>query len=304
MLLYTRFGRKLAAFSQTNTGNMKTMLILTDFSEQAFRAAEYACELAGCLHIKQIVLYHSYQPVMAYAGPSETAINANLQQTYTENMEALGLLQDRLKSMLPRDINIEMVAKETGVGGIPYWIDQQSGKESIDIIVMGISGRSGLDKFLMGSTTAEILRKNKWPVLVVPEAVPLGRGIKTIVFTSDLKETDSIPADQLYEFLEALPAKLQVVNVERETEGKYSPDTEKGISALHKLLDKYDPGFNYITGDDTVKEILGFAKQQQASLIIAVHQQRGFLSSIFHKSVTKKLAYNSDIPLLSLPGTK
>ena len=43
---------------------MKTMLILTDFSENAFRAAEYGAQIADPLHIRRIILYHAFQTVV------------------------------------------------------------------------------------------------------------------------------------------------------------------------------------------------------------------------------------------------
>ena len=41
-------------------------------------------------------------------------------------------------------------------------------KENVDIIVMGASGRHGLDRFLLGSVTERVVRESKKPVLVVP----------------------------------------------------------------------------------------------------------------------------------------
>jgi hypothetical protein len=48
---------------------IKSMLILTDFSENAFRAAEYACELAGLFSTRRIVLYHAYRVLKASEFP-------------------------------------------------------------------------------------------------------------------------------------------------------------------------------------------------------------------------------------------
>jgi len=284
---------------------MKTMLILTDFSEAAFRAAEYGCELAGCLGIKRIVLYNAFQPAMAFASTNEmVGISNNGQEFYLESMEALGLLQDRLKPMLPKEITIDLVAEDIALAGLADMVNERSQKEGIDIAVMGVSGKSGLDKFLLGSTTTQILRDGQLPVLIVPEETPLGKAIETIVLTTDLKESSTLPVKNLYEFLDALSGKLQVINVQPKEREKYSVEMEKAITDLHKLLDKYDPGFNYINGNDVVEEVLAFAGRQHALLIIAVHHEHGFLSNLFHKSVTKKLAYNSNVPLLSLPALK
>lgn len=276
------------------------MLILTDFSEAAFRAAEYACELADALHIERIILYHAYQTVNVVA---DLPINSD-QQIHLESMKALGMLQDRLKPIVKHVSTIDLVAEDTALMNLADLVDQQSKKEEIDLIVMGVSGKPGLEKFLAGSTTTEILKAGKWPVLIVPQETLLGRAIETIVLTSDFEQVSAIPSHQLYDFLDALPGKLQVVHVERKAAAEYSLEKEEAIADLHELLEKYDPAFHYVSGDDIVEEILAFAERQHASLIIAVHQNHGFLSSLFHKSITKKLAYNSRIPLLSLASLK
>ena len=149
-----------------------------------------------------------------------------------------------------------------------------------------------------------MLKSAEIPVLIVPADTVVGRGIKTIVLTTDLEEVQTIPAQPLYQFLDALPAKLLVVNVKEKEADKFSPELGKAITDLRNMLEKYDTSFNYISGNDIVDETLDFAKKERASLIMAVHHKRGLLSGMFHKSITKKLAYNSSIPLLILPAVK
>jgi nucleotide-binding universal stress UspA family protein len=38
---------------------------------------------------------------------------------------------------------------------------------SVDLIVMGVSGRGALDVALLGSTTHHVIREGAWPVLTV-----------------------------------------------------------------------------------------------------------------------------------------
>lgn len=40
-------------------------------------------------------------------------------------------------------------------------------KENIDLVVIGASGRHGLDRFLLGSVTERVVREANCPVLVV-----------------------------------------------------------------------------------------------------------------------------------------
>ena len=279
---------------------MRSMLILTDFSEAAFRAAEYACELSGSLQTKRIVLYHAYQTIIPPTDLPVFPIKEN-HQIYLESMEALGLLHDRLKPMVGAGVKIDMLATDAV---LPEQINQLAKKEEIDVIVMGVSGRSGIEKLLMGSTTSRVLETSEFPVLIVPGKAPIGKGVKGIVFTTDLKDTSGIPADRLQAFLDAFKADVYVVNVDPATEETYSPEMKEAIAGLHGLLDKYHAAFHYLHGNDIAERILSFAGAHHASLVIAVPKARNFVAAVFHSSVSEKLTHNSHIPLLSLPALR
>ena len=60
--------------------------------------------------------------------------------------------------------NFKIVFKE----GEPFIeIIQRAKKDSIDLIVMGTHGRTGLDHVLFGSTAEKVVRKSPCPVLTV-----------------------------------------------------------------------------------------------------------------------------------------
>lgn len=281
---------------------MKSILILTDFSEPAFRAAEYICNWVDCLQVGRVIVYHAYQNIVtgAATGMPVAVVAANEREMYVRSMESLGMVYDRLTPLLGQSVKIDLLAENTV--SLPDSINQLCKQESIDLIVMGVSGKSGLEKVLLGSTASQVLKSSEFPVLVVPQEALVGRAIKTIVFSADLKDFATTPVNRLHRFLDAFPATLLVVNVQPEAKEKYSPETQEVIAKLHATLEKYNPSFHYLQGDDIVENILSFSEQQHASLIIAVPKKHSFLAALFHKSIAKKLAYNSRIPLLALPA--
>jgi nucleotide-binding universal stress UspA family protein len=75
--------------------------------------------------------------------------------------------------------NVDKLAKEAGVPfekaikeGNPGEVILDFSKESgMNVIVMGSVGRSGLDKFLLGSVAEMVVRNSPIPVLTVPKEV-------------------------------------------------------------------------------------------------------------------------------------
>lgn len=291
---------------------MKSILLLTDFSEDSFRAAEYGCEMARLLGAEQIIVYHAYQTIAPItdiplsttdippsAGIPVSSVEDNL-KLHHEKMEMLAALHERLKAMTGDETRFRIVAND---GYLPEGINQLCQEEGVELIVMGVSGKSGFERTIFGSTTARMLEDSEFPLLIVPPEVVTGKGVKSVVFAATMKNTSDLPMLRLYAFLDAFRPSLAVVNVETPAEQeKFSPQMKETIASLQNRLDKYQPAFYYVDGDDVVESLLIFAADHKASMIIGVPEKHGFLS--FHKSISKKLAYNSKIPFLALPAVR
>ncbi len=136
------------------------ILIPTDGSETSEKAAEHGVKLAKAVGADVIYLY--VIDISSFTGIPTEAI--------WENMR--GLLEDEGKSVLAKveeiakvnEVKAESLVKE----GIPSEdISKTAEEKQVDVIVMGTAGRSGLDKFLLGSVTEKVIRIAPCPVLVI-----------------------------------------------------------------------------------------------------------------------------------------
>jgi len=138
----------------------KSILIPTDGSEIAEKAVEHGIKLAKALNSKVYGLY--VIDISAFAGIPTEAV--------WENMRLL--LEEEGKKALA---SVEKLAKELGVEhetiikeGIPAEEIVNVAKEKgIELIVMGTAGRTGLDRFLLGSVAEKVMRTASCPVMVV-----------------------------------------------------------------------------------------------------------------------------------------
>lgn len=273
---------------------MKSMLILTDFSENAFRAAEYACAWTGPLQIERIVLFHAYQ---SFIGGTEMPVVMDGHQIYLDSLQELGLLHDRIKSMVDHGLTIELIVEDTILSDR---INSLCKEKDIDMVVMGVTGKSGLEKLLVGSTTDQMIRIIKFPLLIVYNESAIGTKVKTIVLPLDLKEFPDNQTDHLLNILGSFNADLHLLNVRPQNESKPIAYPES-FSKLHNLLSQYNPTFHFIEGEDITEQILDFCALHHASLIIMVHRKYDFFSELFHRSISKNLAHTAHFPILCLP---
>ena len=142
------------------TAEFKKIFIATDGSEQNRRAIEYGIELAKIAGGKLFVGY-----VVDTAAFASIPMDAGWEMMYE-------LLETEANDAVQK---VEQLAKQAGVevetvvleGHPSNEIIEFAQKNGIDVIVMGTLGKSGLDRFLLGSVAEKVTRNSTVPVLVV-----------------------------------------------------------------------------------------------------------------------------------------
>lgn len=271
---------------------METVIITTDFSGTAAHAAKYGASLARQLGTTTIILYHSHD-----LAPAATAIP--IPETDTSlaregSLLALEVLEGYIRPYAGDNIRIDLVTNELP---LLMGVIQLSEERRAGLVVAGTTGKSKLEKFMIGSNTVNLATSCPVPLLIVPDDANL-QGIERIVFACDLqKVTKSTPVHLLHLFAEKLKAKILILNVALEGK-RFNPDIIPEQYKLHKLLDPLNPEYHYTEEDDIAEGILEFVAKVNAGIVITIPKSYGFFEGLFHRSVTKKLAHHTEVPLL------
>ena len=137
----------------------KKILVPTDGSEFAKKAQKQALFLANVCGA-QIIAISVTENNFISGLPSDDEVyqlNQILKERSEENLEEF----DKLNK---NDLKITHVIKE----GLPAKVILEVAKEEdVDLIVMGSSGKSGFDRFIMGSVADKVVNSAKCAVLVV-----------------------------------------------------------------------------------------------------------------------------------------
>jgi nucleotide-binding universal stress UspA family protein len=267
---------------------MKTILVPTDFSKAANNAADYAAHLSREIKAKLLLLHVYHMPVAA----PDYLVPFNLQELQEAHEVELKKEAARLKKITKTDVGYKA---EMG-----FAVDVIAREEAGAImIVMGMRGTSKLSEVLMGSITTTVLRKTNKPVLVIPEKADY-RDPDNVVFACDC---DSGVNDQAIRALECFTkvfgSKIHVVNV---NSGEIPITVKRSRETmLYGQLSDTEPKYHVVEQDDVVEGVNEFVKARHADLVAVVPHRRHFLDSLFHKSITKEMAFHTDVPLLALP---
>jgi nucleotide-binding universal stress UspA family protein len=137
------------------------ILIATDGSEHGERAARVAVELAKLSGGSVVALYVADTSRMSHL-PDDMLLYSIRELLLKEGKEAVEFVE-----RLAREAGVK--AETTIVEGSPGEEIVRSGAQAnAGVIVIGSVGRTGLDKFLLGSVAEKVVRNSKIPVLTVP----------------------------------------------------------------------------------------------------------------------------------------
>lgn len=146
----------------------KTLLVPVDFSDGSGRATEFAVELATALDAEVLLVAVFDLPMYAASmgvvpgGTAIAAINDVMDRVRAGTEQELQKLADELSK---GDAKVRYRMAE----GVPaHAICSLAEDEGVAMIVMGTHGRSGLERLMLGSVAAKVLRTAPCPVITVP----------------------------------------------------------------------------------------------------------------------------------------
>jgi nucleotide-binding universal stress UspA family protein len=269
---------------------MKTILIPTDFSAAANNAAEYAAHIAKDLETELLLLHVYHVPLPVANGTSVIISEDELQREKESELR-------RLAAHLRKISNLNIRCK-TVMG---FAADEILNEEkNVSYIVMGMQGAGGLSETLMGSITTTVMHRTHTPLIIVPAKVSY-RQPKQIVFATDYdRDTNMHTLDPLITLMKPFESKLYVINVKEKQEVSDIDETIAGLRMETKLRD-VEHIYHFPEKKDLVEGINEFVLSNKADMVAMVPHRYGLLEGLFHKSISKRVAFHTQVPMLALP---
>lgn len=298
---------------------MKRLLVLTDFSqasERAERQAEYLALAFGAeVHLLHKVIYPLPQPpteLLAHLDDAREFETVLLEGIERPEREAQAGLEERAEQLRSRGIRTETRLERSG----DAYDAAESAVEALhpDLIVMGTHGRSGIQKFLMGSVAEKVLRHVKVDVLTLredaPPAAPDG-SLKEVLVPTDFSAASRRALDVAFSWARDLSGSVSLLHVMEE---QFRPRGEGAEPSLvevsselkaeaERALDAELQGREgrvLLAEGNVARTIVGVASERGASLVVQGSRGRGGFSQVFLGSVAEKVARSCHVPVLTV----
>ena len=258
---------------------MINIIIPLDFSETSFNAAHYAANMYQDRADVTLILYHFY----THGEDTETA------------QEYLTSLKDEL-SKRGCVIETELESGERFIDSLAAFAHVKRAY----MIVMGLTGRTPMAQRFSGSNTLLMSEKEVCPVLIIPEGVAF-TGISNALITSELKFVEETPCLlTVKRVLEYFKPALHILNVDSKHYIELTEEYKAEKDKMQALMAEFDPEFYFMDLYDFHESVDAFATDNNIDLIIISPKYHDFFGKLFKTLHTKKLIYQSKVPVLAV----
>jgi nucleotide-binding universal stress UspA family protein len=269
---------------------MKSILVATDFSNNAKNALKYANAFAEATQ-HQLLLLNVYMPSLGQYSAMHAII---AEETINEKSRC----HKQLKGLVGKYVTVpteDIVAEGEAINEIL----KTCKKSNANFIIVGTHGASGIKKALVGSNTSKVIAKAEVPVIAIPERYRFQKA-ETIVYATDLKNTIN-ELKVLIPIAKLLNCAIEIVYL------KYSWD--KDIAQKVELEKKIKRlSFKNISiveqkasiEKTMIDQLKNYISKTKPQMLAMFPSDKSWFDKIFSSSKTEELAYELKIPLLSI----
>jgi nucleotide-binding universal stress UspA family protein len=283
---------------------LKNVLFATDFSACSNAALPYALAITHQYGAKLYAAHVLSPDTYLFASPESWP--AVCEQKEQQQRADAASLEAQLKG-IPHQVL-------SPVGDISDVLFRLVRDHSIDLLVLGTHGRTGLPKLLMGSVAEKIVRQASVPVLTVGPHVSREQSvaeINRILFATDFSDESLAALPYAISFASEHQALFSVLHVLQRPEAG-SVDLESNTSFLLRRMEELipsDPSLLFhpeyvVEFGNVAEQIIGFAADHHFDLIVAGVRSGNSVGTVTHLAHTtaQQLMARATCPVLTVRG--
>lgn len=304
-------GRHASSSAKGNSAErvtLRNILYLTDFSRSAEAALPFAKAMARAFDGKVYALHVLVPDFTSYLTPESP--REALEQQERIAASKMDTVDSKFKGM-PHESLIERADSLWQV------LDPKLKQCGVDLVVLGTHGRTGLRKFVMGSTAERVLRKSTVPVMTVGPGVtaslPAEGAFRRIVLATDLREDCKNATAYAVSLAQESEAELTLLHVieHNPRRSKRKPEAVSVAEAMHRLQAEVPPEADLWCRPETAvklgspgPKIVEAAKHRKADLIVLGVRDAEHLFAATHLEIrtAHEVVAHAACPVLCVPS--
>lgn len=274
---------------------MVNILVPTDLSKLSRVAADFAIKIANKLDANVTLLH-----VLKVTAPLRNTLQKKLRTLEPDLVSKTEEEMVRAMQPLARYARFaDPIRYRVAIGAqFSTTVKKESRKLRSGLIVMGTHGASGLKKLVLGSNTTSMIAASPIPVLAVPENAAF-KGFRNIVYATDMRNLKK-ELKVIIPYAENFDSTIHIIHVA--PSGKDVGIIEEKMEAVIEKCG-YDKIVNIVLADASIDEAINhYVMINKADLLIMFTRNPTFYDKLFDRSCTRRMAFQSKVPLLAFKG--
>lgn len=281
---------------------MKTIAILTDFSEKSAHAAKYALHIARKMkanvkfyHLQLVPAIFHAQPVLSGDDYHEELMIDSKLAAFSETLEA-----DLMKRGFPGSFMPQISTYTDGTDMVDVMTEIINNTE-IAMIVMAPLETDDLASFMLSDACGRIIDWTAVPVMVVPPNTPI-RNIEKMAFATTLDAGDMLSVAELGSLMNGFHAELMVAHLNNNPADNNTKAAENELN--HKLYDELNCGGVYFRSVPDIKHQKDWEwlkANKRADLLAVAKRPKEQMTSFFKRGQSSHVTHHITIPVMVLP---
>lgn len=279
---------------------MKTIMVPTDFSPNANKALDFAVEIASGARASIILVYVNDLLDTPFREKTALENKYGLPGEEAAEME-LEMICKNIRESMRLDVTYQVFG-----GTVTSAILDAAKENNASLVVMGTLGNTGFKEKLVGSITADIISKSGVPVMAVPilSEWQIPKNIMMAVNHFDERPDNT---DMVFKIARLFNSKVTVAVFTDEDDAEAADYLEntRGIISYGQELESIYKDIKVdavrLYGHKFQESIDEFIAANQVDMLVMFTHKRNFIESVFNRSVSSKMSYHTNIPLLTIP---
>ncbi len=277
----------------TDTGS-EVILCPVDFSQIAANALRHAARLAACGGGRVVAAHAAWFEVPPYFTESRIAeLERQTRESLAEATLALGRFVEQTLPEAAREVELAVVEGSPSTAILDLASQRHAG-----LIVMGTHGRTGINRWMLGSVAERVVRESRIPVLTT--RMPPSTEFRQVLAAVNNTELSRKVLSQAADLASRCGANLGVVHVSE-------PHGEDLISDLCQWIPAgVRSGCNVrelLRHGDPAQQIVAVASETPCDLLVIGAPERGFFQGSVLSRTALRVIRQAPCPVLSIGGS-
>ena len=289
------------------------ILATTDLSDNSKPAIRSAARMASVRETALVVLFCDE------AADQEATwryfVQTPWEDTKARHKKARQKLDDFLDETLEESLRPSQLEVRVEPMKVDRAFEKLADEETFELVVVGATGASGLERVFLGSTAEEIVRSSPWPVLVVPQETEL-RTMADILAPVDLSECSRASLEYAADLARRSGAHLHILralalptaavvpfefDVPPVDPAEYREEAGDALAEFVDELGLQEAEFSLESVVETPHSAIVEAAEERGSdlIVMGTHGRRGF-ERLFLGSTASKVLHRIPCPVLTV----